>query len=96
MENEAFQFLVSCLPPREQGIFFSCSLTPKIGWNRNMLLLASRILPFPLLDTINTPFYQLGYQLGRFGLAVRLESVEIFFQLWQSFFYLSVFRDDRP
>jgi hypothetical protein len=96
MENEAFHFLVSCLPPRGQGIFFSCSLAPKIGWDRHLLLLASRSLPFPLLDTNNTPFYQLGYHLGRFGLVVRLKSVAIICQLWQSFSYLLVLCDDRP
>ena len=96
MENEAFHFFISCLPPRGHGVFFSFSLAPKIGWNRHLLLLASRSLPFPLLDTINTPFYQLGYRLGRFGLVVRLESVSILCQLWQSFSYLSFFYDDRP
>jgi hypothetical protein len=96
MENEVFHFLVSCLHPRGHGIFFSCSMATKIGWNRHMLLLASKILPFPLFDTINTPFYQLAYQLGSFGLVVCLESVSIFCQLWQSFSYLSVFHDDRP
>jgi len=75
---------------------FLCSLAPKIGWNKHMLLFSSRSLSFPLLNTSDTPFYQLGYQLGRFCLVVRLESVTILCQLWQSFPYLLVFCDDGP
>ena len=52
MENEAFHFLVFCLPPRGQGVLFSHSLAPKIGWDRCLLLLSSRSLPFPLLNII--------------------------------------------
>ena len=75
------------------SFFFSSGFRNRTDWH--MSLFNTKSLPFHLLNAIDVPFNQLGYQPGRLCLVACFKGVTTLRQLWKLFPYLSVFHDDR-